>query len=64
MYYQRVVEPAIISVEQIQGPVLLFAVQEDQIWPSVETIPVRGLSRQVDLEGQRRITDEVRLPNS
>src|SRR5260370_9834553 len=32
--------------------------------PSHETIPFRGLSRQVDLEGWKRITDEVRPPNS
>jgi dienelactone hydrolase len=31
---QSLVEPASIPVEQIQGPVLLFAGQEDQIWPS------------------------------
>jgi dienelactone hydrolase len=31
---QRLVAPASIPVEQIQGPVLLFAGQEDQIWPS------------------------------
>jgi dienelactone hydrolase len=31
---QRLVESASIPVEQIQGPVLLFAGKEDQIWPS------------------------------
>jgi len=31
---QRLVEPASIAVERIQGPILLFAGQEDQIWPS------------------------------
>ncbi len=31
---QSLVEPTIIPVEQIQGPVLLFAGQEDQVWPS------------------------------
>ena len=32
---QSIVEPASIPVEQIQGPILLFAGKEDQIWPSV-----------------------------
>jgi dienelactone hydrolase len=31
---QHLVEPASIPVEQIQGPVLLFAGKEDLIWPS------------------------------
>jgi dienelactone hydrolase len=33
---QRLVEPATIPVEQIQGPIFLFAGQEDQIWPSAK----------------------------
>jgi dienelactone hydrolase len=32
---QSIVEPASIPVEQIRGPILLFAGKEDQIWPSV-----------------------------
>jgi BAAT / Acyl-CoA thioester hydrolase C terminal len=31
---QRLVEPASIPVERVQGPILLFAGKEDQIWPS------------------------------
>jgi dienelactone hydrolase len=32
---QRIVEQATTPVEQIQGPVLLFSGQDDQVWPSV-----------------------------